>query len=44
MNRIFMKLKKKLNPGVVLTLSEGFMHLYDLFIQTNLLVYISDPR
>ena len=28
MNRIFMKLKQKLNPGDVLTLSWGFIHLY----------------
>ena len=44
MNRIFMKLKRKLNPGDVLTLSWGFIHLYDLYIQTSLLVYISDLR
>ena len=35
MNRIFMKLKKKLNPGDVLTLSWGFINLYDLYIQTK---------
>ena len=46
MNRIFIKLKKKLNPGHVLTLSWGYIHLYDLYIQTCLLVhvYVSDLR
>ena len=44
MNRIFMKLKKKLNPLDALTLSWGYIHLYDLYIQTSLLVYISDLR
>ena len=41
-NRIFMNLKKKLNPVVVLTLSCGYIHVYDLYSETSLLVYISD--
>ena len=43
-NRIFMNYKKKLNPGVVLTLSWGYIHVYDLYSQISLLVYISDLR
>ena len=35
-NRTFMNLKKKLNPGVVLTLSWGFIHVCDLYRQTSL--------
>ena len=35
-NRIFMNYKKKLNPGVVLTLSWGYIHVYDLYSQINL--------
>ena len=31
MNRIFMNMKKKLNPEDVLTLSWGYIHLYDLY-------------
>ena len=30
MDRICMNLKKKLTPGVILTLSWGYVHVYDL--------------
>ena len=44
-NRIFMNLKMKLlNPGVILTLSWGYIHVYGFYSQTSLLVYISDLR
>ena len=43
-NRTFMNLKKKLNPGVVLTLSWGYIHVCDLYSQTSLLVYSSGER
>ena len=43
-DRIFMNLKKKLTKGVVLNLSWGCIHVYDLCYQTSLLVYISDLR
>ena len=43
-NRIFMNLKKKLNPGVVLNLYKGFIHVYGLYSQTSLLVYNLDLR
>ena len=41
-NRIFI-LKKKLNPRVVQTLSWGYIHVhvYNLYGQTSLLVYVS---
>ena len=42
--QIFMNLKMKLNPGVVLTMSWGYIHVYDLYSQTSLLVYISNLR
>ena len=32
-NRIFMNLKKKLNPGVVLTLYFGYIYVYELIIK-----------
>ena len=44
MDRIFMNLKKILNTGVILTLSLGYIHVYDLYSQTSVLVYISDLR
>ena len=44
MDRIFMNLKKKLTPGCILTLPWGYIHVYDLYSQTSLLVYISDLR
>ena len=40
MNRILMNLKKKLTPGGILTLSLGYIHVYDLYSKTRLLVYI----
>ena len=43
-DRIFMNLKTKLTPGVILTLSWGYIHVYDLCSQTSLLVYISGER
>ena len=36
---IFMNLKKKLTPVVILTLSCGYIHVYDFCSQTSLLVY-----
>ena len=33
-------LKKKLNTGLVLSLSWDYIHIYDLYSQTILLVYI----
>ena len=41
---VFMNLNKKLTPGVILTLFWGYIHVYDLYSQTSLLVYISDLR
>ena len=40
-DRIFMNLKKKLTPGVILTLLLGYIHVYMAFI-VKLLVYMSD--
>ena len=37
-------IEKESNPGGILTLSEGYIHVYDLYSQTILLVYISDLR
>ena len=37
-----MNLKKKLNPGVILTW--GYIHVYDVYSQTSLLVYVSGER
>ena len=36
-----MNLKKKLPPGVILTLSWGYTQVYDLYSQTSLLAKIS---
>ena len=51
MDRIFINLKKKLPPGCILILSWGYIHVYDLYSQTSVLVhgtgtciYISDLR
>ena len=41
MDRIFINLKKKLTSGAILTRSWGYIHVYDLYSQTSLLVYIS---
>ena len=41
-DRIVMNLKKKLTLGGFLTLSCGYIHVYDFYSQTNLLLYISD--
>ena len=43
-DRIFMNLNKKLTPRVILTLSWGYIHVYDLNRQTRLLAYILDLR
>ena len=39
-----MNLKKKLIPRGILTLSWGDIHVYDLYSQTSLVVYISGER
>ena len=44
MDRIFMILKIKLTTGVHLSLPWGYMHVYALYDQTHLLVYIPDLR
>ena len=44
MDRIIMILKKKLIRGVSLTLPWGYIHVYEHYSQTNLLVYISSLR
>ena len=38
---IFINLKKKLTLRVILTLTWGFIHVYEHYNQTKLLVYIS---
>ena len=43
-DRIFMNLKKQLTPGGILTLSWDYIHVYDLYSQTSLLINISDLR
>ena len=43
-DRIFMNLEKKLTPGGILTLPWGYIHVYDLYSQTSLLVYILGER
>ena len=40
MNRIFTNLKKNFNPWAVLTLPWGYIHVYDLYSQTGLFIYI----
>ena len=42
-DRKVMNLKKKLTLGGILTLSCGYIHVYDLYSQTNLLVYTIGP-
>ena len=44
MDRIFMILKKNLTAGVILILPWGYIHVYEHYSQTNLLVYILDLR
>ena len=39
MGRIFINVKKKLTPWVILTLSLGYIHAYGHYMQTSLLVY-----
>ena len=44
MDRILIILKNKLIRGVSLTLSWGYLHVYEHYSQTNLLVNISGLR
>ena len=39
-----MNLIKKFTPGFIKTLSLGYIHVYDHFSQTRILVYISGER